>query len=298
MAELKRLEGIMVALATPLNEDETVDEAGLRKLLRRVLGAEVHGVVVLGSAGEYAALIDSEKRRAIEITVDEVAGGVPVIAGTGEPGTKRALEMTRMAGRLGADAALVVPPYYFRLNQDAILEHYRLLSTQTGVPILLYNIPFFTKITLDLDTVCELTRQPGIVGIKDSGGNFRYFQGLVERAKSEEFSVVTGSDGLLFASLAVGGDGSIGPGANVAAQWFVGLWEAARESRWADAWALQQRIMAFGGTLGYGGFPAGLKAALACLGIGGRVVTSPLLPLTDQQMEEVEARLREFELLR
>lgn len=297
MAQSKRFVGTMVALATPLNQDETIDEAGLRRLLCRVLDAGIHGIVVLGSAGEFAALADSEKRRAIEITVDEVAGRVPVIAGTGEPGTRRAVKATRRAAELGADAALVVPPYYYRVNATAVVDHYRALAAEAGLPILLYNIPVFTKVTLDLDAVCELAEEPGIVGIKDSGGSFGYFQSLVQRVRCEEFTVLTGSDRLLFVSLAVGGDGNIGPSANVVPSWFVGLWDAVKESRWHDAWSLQQRIMAFGSVVGHGGFPAGLKGALAALGICQNTVTSPLASLTDEQMEEVRARLREFQLL-
>jgi 4-hydroxy-tetrahydrodipicolinate synthase len=297
MANSKRFAGTMVALATPLSHDETIDEAGLRRLIVRMLDAGIHGVVVLGSAGEFAALADSEKRRAIEITVDEVAGRVPVIAGTGEPGTKRAVHSTKRAADLGADAALVVPPYYYRVNPSAVLDHYRAIASESGLPILLYNIPFFTKVTLDQDTVCQLAQEPGIVGIKDSGGNFGYFQSLVESFRSTGFSVVTGSDRLLFASLAVGGDGNIGPCANVTPSWFVALWDAAKESRWDDAWRVQQRIMAFGGVVGLGGFPAGLKGALAALGICRNTVSSPMTSLTDAQMEEVGAKLREFGLL-
>jgi len=299
MAEFKRLEGIMPALATPLNEDETVDESGFRRLLHWVLDGGVHGVVVLGSAGEFAALADAEKRKAIEIVVSEVAGQVPVIAGTGEPGTKRALAMTRMAAKLGVDAAMVVPPYYNPLNQAGVLKHYHTLATETELPIILYNIPGCTKVTLDLGVVQELAGEEGIVGIKDSGGNFGYFERVVERVKSDSFGIVTGSDHLLFVSLMVGGDGSIGPGANIAPDWFVKLWKAVKEARFAEAWELERQIMSLGGDLYRlaGGFHAGIKAALALLGICQPVVTSPMRAPTDAQMKQVEAKLRELQLL-
>jgi len=299
MSGFERLGGIMPALATPLKEDETVDEAGLRRLLRWVLDGGVHGVVVLGSAGEFAALTDAEKRRAIQIVVSEVGGQVPVIAGTGEPGTKRALEMTRMAAKLGVDAAMVVPPYYNPLRKPAVLEYYRTLAAEAGLPIILYNIPGCTKVTLDLDVVGELSREKGIVGIKDSSGNFGYFQRLVETVGSESFGIVTGSDHLLFAGLMVGSDGSIGPGANIAPQWFVGLWEAVKEARFDEAWELERQIMSLGGSL-YRlarGFHAGIKAALAALGICEPFVTSPACAANDEQLQQIEAKLRELELL-
>ena len=297
MTQLGRLEGINVALVTPLNGDETVDEGGLRRLLGRVIGAGVHGVVVLGSAGEFAVLADSAKKEAIAITVDEVAGRVRVIAGTGEPGTKRAVAMTQAAKSLGADMAMVVPPYYYLCSPNTTREHYRILAAESGLPIILYNIPVFTKITLDIDTVCALTEVENIIGIKDSGGNFSHFQNLVLRAKSDTFSVLTGSDGLLFASLAVGGDGSIGPGANVVPAWFVALWDAVRQDRWEDAWNVELRILSLHGGLRYGAFPAGIKGALAALGVCQRTVTSPNVSVSDEQLQEIVPKLESWGLL-
>jgi 4-hydroxy-tetrahydrodipicolinate synthase len=289
--------GVFVVLVTPLLADETVDEEALRKLLRRVLAGGVHGIVALGSASEFAVLSDVQRHRAIAITVEEVAGRVPVVVGTGEPGTRRAVEMTQVASRLGADAALVVPPYYYVPNKDAILRYYRAVASEGGLPILLYNIPFFTKVSLDLDVVQQLAEEPGIVGIKDSSSNLRYFQRLTETVKSPGFSVVTGSDSLLFAQTVAGGDGCISPGANVVPGWFVALWQAMDQDRWSEAWAWQRRIQALHQGIGYGTFPAGIKGALSLLGIGQAVVAAPNVPVTDGQLAAIEAALREAELL-
>jgi 4-hydroxy-tetrahydrodipicolinate synthase len=298
-----RLEGIWPALATPLNEDETVDEAGMRRLVRRVLEGGVHGVVVLGSAGEFAALSDAEKRRAIEVVVSEVAGQVPVIAGTGEPGTRRAIERTREAARLGVDAAMVVPPYYFGQRADAVVRHYRALVRDAELPIVLYNIPGCTKVTIDPDVVAELAGEEGVIGIKDSSGNFGYFYTVAAQFKSEGFGVVTGSDRLLFPSLLVGGDGSIGPTANIAPRWFVDLWDAVREGRIDDARETQARIVALGQVYRPGGFHQGLKGALSCLGVCAPAVTVPMVALdgaapgTARQIEQVRGTLQELGLL-
>lgn len=297
MSECARLRGIMPALATPLNEDETVDESGFRRLVRRVLDGGVHGVVVLGSAGEFQALADEQKRRAMEIVISEVAGQVPIIAGTGEPGTKRALEMSRVAAKLGADAVMVVPPYYNPLNKEAVIEHYRILAAQSSLPVILYNIPGCTKVTLDLDVVAELCQQKGIIGIKDSGGDFGYFQNLVERFNANGFGIVTGSDHLLYASTLIGGDGSIGPTANVAPHWLVQLSDAARDARLDEARELQRKVKALGAIYRCGGFHAGLKAALALQGICQPVVTAPMRALTEAQTKQVEDKLRELQLL-
>jgi 4-hydroxy-tetrahydrodipicolinate synthase len=296
MTEPKRLEGVLVVLVTPLCEDETVDEDALRKLVRRVLAAGVHGVVALGSASEFAVLADDQKGRVIATVVDEVGGRVPVIVGTGEPGTKRAVAMTQEAKRLGADAALVVPPYYYSPNHEAILRYYRSVASEGGLPILLYNIPFFTKVALELDVVRELAEDPGIVGIKDSSGNLRHFQRLTS-IRSDTFSVVTGSDSLLFAQTVAGGDGCISPGANLVPDWFVRLWEAMGNDRWPEAWELQKRIQSLHQGIGLGTFPAGIKGALSLLGIGKRIVGAPNAPVTDEQLATIKAALEESGLL-
>ncbi|HHX65075.1 MAG TPA: dihydrodipicolinate synthase family protein [Chloroflexi bacterium] len=296
MATFERLQGIIPALATPLNDDETIDEAALRKLVRHVLDAGVHGVVVLGTAGEFAALTDAEKERAVEVVVSEVAGQVPVIAGTGEPATRRAVETTRRMAALGIDAAMVVPPYYQPIPQSAVLAHYCALVAATDLPIALYNIPSCTKITLEVDTVRALAHEPGIVGLKDSSGQFAYFQTLADELGSEQFGLVMGSDGLVYASLAVGGNGSIGSGINIAPHWYVALWDAARAGRWDEARDWQRRIAGLSALYRYG-FHPGLKAVLSLLGICRPVVTAPMQALSGEQLQDIEAMLREMQLL-
>jgi len=291
-----RLEGIWPALATPLLADESVDRDGLRRLVRRVLDAGVHGVVVLGTAGEFAALADDAKVAAIETVVSEVAGQVPVVAGTGEPGTRRAVTSTQAAARLGADAAMVVPPYYHAQPPEAVQRHYRTLIQEGGLPIVLYNIPGCTKVMLELEGVAELAQHQEVIGIKDSSGNFGFFSSVLA-CRSEGFGVVTGSDRLLFASLVVGGDGSIGPTANVAPVWFVQLWDAVRAGRLDEAREVQDKIAALGRIYRPGGFHQGLKGALACLGICGLAVSAPMAALDEGAMAQVEQVLEELGLL-
>ncbi len=293
----RRFAGVLPVLVTPLLEDESVDEPAYRKLVRRILAAKAHGIVVLGTAGEFAVLRDEEKERALRIAIDEVAGQVPVIAGTGEPGTRQAVETTCLAKRLGADCALVVPPYYYAVDQQAVIRHYQTVAAESGLPILLYNIPFFTKVNIEPDTVRALADEAGVAGIKDSSGNLRYFQRLCQTVKSEQFTVVTGSDDMLFAQLVVGGDGCISPGANLVPQWFVQLWNAMQDKHWQEAWAIQERIQALQRGIGFGAFPAGVKAALSLLGIGNGLVAVPNLPVTAQQREAIGGALREMGLL-
>lgn len=287
----------MAVLVTPLDEDESVDEGAWRKLLRRVIDGGCHAVVALGTAGEFATLNDDEKRRALRIAVDEVAGQAPLIAGTGEPGTRRAVARTQEAAALGVDAAMVVPPYYYPCDQEAVLVHYRTVAAEGGLPIVLYNIPQFTKVPLEVSTVASLAQEPNIIGIKDSSGNLAGYQQLIAAAKSATFSVITGSDHLVFASLAVGGDGCIGTGMNLAPHWFVQLWEAARAGRWDEARELQTRIVGLHAGIAYGDFPAGMKAALELMGIGRGLVAAPRRSATPAESERIAEALREMDLL-
>ena len=297
MTEQNPFRGVLPVLVTPLHEDETVDEVALGRLVRRVVDAGAQGIVVLGSAGEFASLTDDQKAVAISVVVDHVAGRVPVIAGTGEPGTRRAVQATQRAQRLGADGVLVVPPYYYRPSEEAIVQHYRAVAAEGGLPVLLYHIPFFTKVELSLDVVRALAEVPGIVGIKDSGGNLGYLQRLVDTVRSASFTVVTGSDALLFAALVAGGDGCISPGANVVPEWFVALWNAMQAGRWPEAWGLQTRIQALHRGIGQGTFPAGIKGALSLLGIGGRTMAAPTASVTAEQLQSIKSALREARLL-
>jgi 4-hydroxy-tetrahydrodipicolinate synthase len=297
MGNLQRLEGVLPVLATPLNAEGWIDEQGLRRLIGHSLAAKVHGLVVLGSTGEFALLSDREKQTVIELTVDEVNGQVPVIAGTGESGTKRAIQMTQMAERAGADAAIVVPPFYFRMTQADVLRHYRAMTRETGLPLLLYNLPHLTKTPLALETVAALAEDPQIVGMKDSCENLQYFQGLLACAKSPGFSAIQGVDALLLASTILGGDGSISPVGTVAPQWMVQLWDYARAKELEKAADLQLKVTRLNTALGSAGYlPAGVKGALSLLGICSKAVAIPYEPLTDAQMDRLAAELEALEV--
>ncbi|MGI6368716.1 MAG: dihydrodipicolinate synthase family protein [Anaerolineae bacterium] len=289
--------GMMAVLMTPFTDNESVDEGALRQLIDRVIAGGVHAVVALGTAGEFAAVSDDDRRRVLEITVEHVAGRVPVIAGTGEPGTRRAVARTQEAARLGVDGALVVPPYYYPCSQAAVLEHYRALAQDGGLPIVLYNIPQFTKVPIAVETVVELAQLPGIAGIKDSSGDQPNTQSLITAAAGPGFRVITGSDHLVYASLAWGADGCIGTGMNVAPQWFVALWDAAQAGRWEEAMGWQKRITDMQRSIGKADFPAGIKASLNLLGIGTPRVAAPRRSVNAEERAEIAAALKRLGLL-
>jgi len=170
-----KLEGIMPALVTPFTADgKAVDEEKLRFLVSHCLEVGVHGVVPCGTTGEFTNMTTEEKKRVIKIVVDEVNGKVPVVAGTGTSGTEQAVEMTKYAMDVGADAALVVTPFYLKPADRGIYEHYATVAAAVDLPIVLYNIPQCTGVSLSWQIVEDLAQIPNIVGVKDGSGQLSF----------------------------------------------------------------------------------------------------------------------------
>jgi 4-hydroxy-tetrahydrodipicolinate synthase len=273
--EKKRFAGIMPPLVTPLTADGEVDEAGVRRFVEHVIGGGVHGVVVLGSSGEAALLAPAQRRRMVEVTLEAVNGRVPVVVGTGEPGTLQAAETTRAARAAGAAAAIVVPPFYYQLDQEAVKRHYRAVRERGGLPVLAYHIPGLTKVPVEPETLLALAEEGTLTGVKDSAGSFAYFQRVVDGTRHlPDFAALQGSDAFLFAGMAYGGDGAISVMSQVAPAVMVALYEAGRAGDWARARRLHDRFGAISRAMGPGWIPA-VKGALAALGVIGPQVAFP-----------------------
>jgi len=296
--KLDGLSGVLVALASPLKRDGAVDEAGVTRLVEHVLAGGVHGLLPLGSTGETAAL-DAPARRQILGTVIKSAGGrVPVICGVAQSRLSSARAEVEAAASQGADAALVAPPFYYPMDQDGVLAFYREIGDRAPVPILVYNIPQFTKVVVEPATVATLAREGAIAGIKDSSRDFEYFEGICLATRDVAgFRVFTGSDTMLLASLAVGGAGTICGAGNIAPRWVVRIYddfmgghlEAARVSQ--DA--LYEVVMALRG----GVFPSAIKAALHLQGICEPWPAPPARRLDERREARLRERLAEWGLL-
>ncbi len=293
----ERLRGILCPMVTPTDGKGHVDEASLRKLTQHLVTGGIHGLVVLGSSGEAQAISDDEKERALEIVVDEVRGGVPVIIGGGDTDVKRAIQNIKTAKQLGADAVLAVPPYYFNLSQEGVINYFKDLA-QTGVPILLYNIPNFTKIKIEPLTVKALSQVDGIIGMKDSSRDVEYIQKIVFTCKGNgTFRVFLGTDGLLLAGLTLGVDGVIGVTPNIIPSWDLELMEAFQAGDLARARGIQEKVGKLLEALRMGNFPVGLKAAVALLGICNPKMWKPATELTKTETDQIKKKLIELEVL-
>ena len=284
--------GIIPPVATPLDENERVDGNSMRTLVRHLLQSGVHGIFVLGSTGEFAHLTDDEKRRAIEIVVSEVNGKVPVLVGVTEAGTKRSIFWAKEAQRFGANGVVAAPPFYYPLSEAEIENHYRALSSECELPILLYHIPSTTKVRFSLTLIERLAEVPNIVGIKDSTGDLPFVLNLIDRTRERPFLVFQGQDDLLALTLLYGAHGGINSSANLVPSWFVALYEAAKRGEATSAIAWQRKINELVRHLETMSFLPSLKMALHLKGLIRSSISAPFTPFPENRKEELLSALK------
>jgi 4-hydroxy-tetrahydrodipicolinate synthase len=280
MFEVATLRGVLPALVTPLTEEGTVDEPAVERLVDHVLAGGVSGLVPLGSTGETASLDEPARRRMLGAVLKAARGRVPVICGVAQSHLAAAQAEVQAAAGLGADAVLVAPPFYYPIDQATVLAFYRTLAASSTIPILLYNIPQFTKVVAEPPTVAALAREGTIKGIKDSSRDFEYFE-LVCGATRDlpAFRIFTGSDTMLLASMAMGGAGTICGAANVAPAWVVRIYDEFQRGDWSAARAHQDELVDLVMGLRGGVFPAAIKAALELQGVCSAWPARPVAPL-------------------
>jgi 4-hydroxy-tetrahydrodipicolinate synthase len=295
-----KIQGIYPPTVTPLQSDETIDETGLRRLLQYLLHNGVHGLYLLGSTGELPALRDSEKRRAMEITVDEVQSRVPIIVGVFAESTKRTLDNIRIAQACKVDAVAVTPPYYYPSGGEAEqIAHFRACAEASAVPVVIYNIPSTTKVMMAAETIAKLAEVPNIIGIKDSSGDWPHMLKILSYLKdNEQFSVLVGSPVLTATHVLMGGDGAVMGVGNMDPAACVAIYNAAQKHNMEEVWEGQRRIFALMRLLRFGNNIVCLKTALELLGICQSHACAPLQPLNETGRQGLKEGLRELGLLK
>jgi len=293
-----RLEGVIIPMITPFKKNEDLDEEGLRKLTRRLLGQGVHGLFPNSSIGEQPKLSFEEKRKVIDIVVNEVNGKVPVIPGTGEVSTRQTLELTRYALDAGADAALIVEPYYFRPSADALFDHYKTVNDTLDIPLVLYDVPRLSGYSLPVDVIERVADLDNVVAIKDSSGDMIRFSSLL-RLVGKKISVLQGIDTLFFPSLAIGSPGGMLGGGNIVARFEVTLYDAFKRGDLKTALDMHNKIADVCSAMGgYAEFPVGYKEALSLMGFDAGSARKPSVPLSEEERKELKAILQRNGLIR
>ena len=288
--------GIIPAMVTPFNRQGKVSEDGLRGLVDYLMEGGVHGLFPVGSQGEFYALEREEKKKIIEIVLDQAKGKVPIYAGTGAITTREVITLTKMAEDIGVDAVSIITPFFISPTQDELYEHYLAIAKSTNLPILLYSNPGRTGVNLSVDLVVRLSKVDNIVGIKDSSGDMTLTAEYIRRT-SGDFSVLAGRDTLIYGTLSYGGKGAIAATANVAPKLVVEIYEAYRRGDIERAKKAQANLAPLRLAFSLGSFPVVIKDALELIGIKVGTTMAPVKSLDKDKQEILRNVLREMKLL-
>ena len=264
MVELK---GIVVPIVTPMNEDETINPDELRRQVDRQIEAGIHGIFPFGTNGEGYILNFDEKKLVLQTVIDQVAGRVPVYAGTGCISTKETIEQCKMAMDCGADVLSVITPSFAKASQHELIVHYETVAAAVPeAPIVLYNIPARTGNALAPETVAELAKIDNIVGAKDSSGDWTNLSAYIELTKDMDFAVLSGNDSLILKALQAGAKGAIAGCANVYPKNMVGIYENFKKGDLEAAQKCQDAVAPLRACFKYGNPNTVVKTAVNLLG--------------------------------
>ena len=284
--------GMATALVTPMTSDG-VDYEALGRLIDFQLENGINALVSVGTTGESATLTPQERNQVISFTIDRVAGRVPVIAGTGTNNTAHAIDFSVSADKAGADALLVVTPYYNKATQKGLIAHFTAIADKVNKPMILYNVPSRTGCNLLPATVAELAKHPNIAAIKEASGNMSQVVDLVARC-GEDITVYSGEDGLTVPILSMGGMGTISVLSNVVPREAVAMTDAFFAGRIQEAAQWQCKLLPLIDCLFSEVNPIPAKAALSAMGFGEEHLRLPLTPMEPENREKLFTQLRKL----
>lgn len=289
------IQGSIPALITPFR-DGRIDDAAFQGHVARQIAEGSHGLVPCGTTGESPTLSMEEQARVVAMTVEVAAGRVPVIAGAGSYDTAHAIALARAGKQAGADAVLVVAPYYNKPSQDGLFAHYRAIAEAVDIPLVVYNVPSRTIVDISPETMARIAALPNVIGVKDASGDLsrvaRHTLGC-----GEAFIQLSGDDGSALAFNAAGGRGCISVTANVAPRLFSKLQAASLRGDFAAARAIDAKLAALHKALFVEPSPSPTKYACSLLGLCTEEVRLPLIPCSDTAKSQIRAAMSQAGLL-
>ncbi|HEX7504665.1 MAG TPA: 4-hydroxy-tetrahydrodipicolinate synthase [Syntrophales bacterium] len=288
--------GAIVAIVTPFKNGK-VDERALRELIEFQISNGIDGIVPCGTTGESPVLSHEEHDRVIEITVDAVKKRVPVIAGTGSNSTEEALRLTKHAHEVGADAVLMVNPYYNRPTQEGLYQHYKYIAEKVPIPIIMYNIPSRTGVNMTPDTMARLAKIKNIVGVKEAAGSLQQMQEIMT-ACGPDFIVVSGDDWFTYPLMCLGGHGIISVIANIAPADVSALVDAFNAGDMKKAKEIHYKMTPMVASLFIEVNPVPVKAALNLMGKIDYEVRLPLAKMSDANYEKLKKQMQAYGLIK
>lgn len=279
MATLDQLRGCGTAIVTPFRQNESLDEAALRRLVEFQIVNGVDFIVACGTTGESVTMSEEEQARVVEITIETAAGRVPVVAGAGGYNTREVIEKIHRYGKLGADAILSVTPYYNKPTQEGLYQHYRAIAEASELPIILYNVPGRTGCNLEPATVARLAQFETIIGIKEASGNISQI-GEIASLLDDSFRIFAGDDSVVLPVAALGGVGVISVASNLLPREVSDLAHACIEGHFEEARQLNRRLTPVFKVMFIESNPVPVKAAMAINGLIEEVYRLPMVPLS------------------
>ena len=296
MAKGRSFAGAGTALVTPFTGDGALDEAALRKLVRRQVEAKIDVLVPCGTTGEAVTLSAAEQERVVAITVEEAKGRVPVLAGAGSNDTKKAVETSKRMSALGADGVLVVGPYYNKPTPEGFLRHFAAVADASPKPVVVYNVPGRTGSNIDTKTQLKLAEHGNIVAVKEASGNLTQVMDIL-RDRPAGFEVLSGDDANTLAFMALGGEGVISVAANQIPGPMHELTAACARNDWAEARKIHYRYLRLMNLNFVESNPIPVKASLALMGLCAESFRLPMCPPTEGTREALRKELQTLGLL-
>lgn len=289
--------GAGVAIVTPMNPDGSVNYAALGELIEMQIAGSTDAIIICGTTGESSTLTDEEHRECIRYTIEKVNKRVPVIAGTGSNDTAYAIELSKDAEEMGADALLVVTPYYNKTSQRGLVAHYTAIADAVNIPIILYNVPSRTGVNISLDTYKILAEHKNIAAAKEASGNISAIAKLIAEC-GDKLDVYSGNDDQIVPIMALGGKGVISVLSNVAPRQTHDIAQLCLENNCAEAAKLAARYLPLANSLFIDVNPIPVKEALNMMGIAAGPCRLPLYEMEDAKKEALAAALREAGLIK
>lgn len=293
---MKKLEGIVAPMVTPLTRDERIDIKGTRALVNFLIDGGIDGLFPLGTSGEFALLDREERKTMVETVVGETNGRVPVLAGVSDPSLENVLAFAKDAEDAGADAIVATSPYYYSTSEDGLFGHFETIAEKSDLPLIVYNIPEWTHLFVPPSVVQRLAEKKLIVGMKYTEYNLLNLL-LFLRIAGKRIAVFTGSDAMTFTNLDFGGSGAVIGVANVAPRLASAVFDEFKRGDLDAARQAQWKLLPIIEAIGTGRFPAGLKEAMSMIGMPVGGVKRPLQGLTSAERDTVAGFLKESGLL-
>jgi len=281
-------------MVTPFRTDGSLDEAALVRLINWHLEQGTHGISVTGTTGEPSALTLAERERVMEVAAQAIGGRAPFVPGTGTNNLAETIHLTRVAERLGADAALVIVPYYNRPSQEGLYRYFRAVAESVQIPIIIYNIPGRTAVNMAPATMARLRRDcPNIVGVKESNKDFEHVSHVLHQC-GRDFLVYSGIELLCYPMLAIGGAGHISATANILPKEVAALYDLVAEGRWQEAQDLHYHLLPLNEVLFVETNPGPLKYAMGLLGLISPTLRPPLCEPSPEHQARIRSVLKAY----